>query len=202
MSFEGGDGNESWESENGGRVIEDYPRSPYDKSDFAAIREEERKEKEKQRIQSDFDRDTEKIRHERNLIRQNNLGHNQEHFWEKVEALDDPAKEMKMKTLQEKVESLRKEYNEALRQRNEYAEKQRSKGFLKRAMEFLFSPRGASTSDQLDMVVLNNRVHESLAAYRAAKKELEGEEGPNPSHESMRSNGSSSSVPSVESDWN
>lgn len=141
-----------------------YFGTPQDEADFKALAAENaaeaaerlRKERDEeiQEIQKDFDSDTEKIRNERFLIEKN----------------------QQKKILEKEVERLRKEYHDEMKQRDEYAEAERGRGFLKRAWEFLFVPRDASTPDRLNIIALNERVRKSLAAYREAKKELEGME--------------------------
>lgn len=102
-------------------------------------------------LQEDFDRDSEKIQRERALVRRTS----------------------ERKDLQEKVERLKMEYHESMKQRNEYAEAERNRGFMKRMWEKLFVPRNASSPDRLNVIALDTRVRQSLAMYRAAKKELE-----------------------------
>lgn len=139
----------------------DYPGRPTDESDFKALAAEnaaeaaERRQRERDEeilgVQRDFDSDTSRIREERFLI----------------------EKRRQEKDLKEKVENLKKEYLDEMKRRDEYAEAERNRGFLKRAWEFLFVPRDASTPDRLNVIALDARVRKSLAAYRSAKKELE-----------------------------
>lgn len=143
----------------------DYSGRPTDESDFKALAVEnaaekaaeaaERRQRERDGeilgVQRDFDSDTSRIREERFLI----------------------EKRQQEKDLKEKVENLKKEYLDEMKRRDEYAEAERNRGFLKRAWEFLFVPRDASTPDRLNVIALDERVRKSLAAYRSAKKELE-----------------------------
>ncbi len=142
----------------------DYQGTPEDKADFEVLAAENaveateklRKERaeEIQKIQADFDSDTKKIQQERIHI--------------------EGKKEVDI--LQEKVERLKREYNAETALRNKYVDAERNRGFLRKAWEFFFVPRNASTSDRLNIIALDEHVRQSLSAYRAAKKELEDAE--------------------------
>ncbi|QQR77667.1 MAG: hypothetical protein IPJ67_00760 [Candidatus Moraniibacteriota bacterium] len=139
----------------------DYRGTPEDKADFEVLAAENAAERlrrerveEIQKIQEDFDIDTEKIHQERIHI--------------------EGKKEVDI--LQEKVERLKREYNAETTLRNKYVDAERNRGFLRKAWEFFFVPRNASTSDRLNIIALDERVRQSLSAYRAAKKELEDAE--------------------------
>ena len=143
----------------------DYPGSPYDESDLEALRREndvereealraERAAKVNEEQQNNFSRDLEEIRRRQTL---NTLMENG----------------AKRERLREKVERLKAEYYNDAKQHSEYAEAERNRGFLRRAWEYFFLRRNASSPDRLNVIALKTRVQQSLAAYRAAKKELE-----------------------------
>ncbi|MFZ1736242.1 MAG: hypothetical protein WAU31_04890, partial [Candidatus Moraniibacteriota bacterium] len=122
-----------------------YRSTPEDEADFevlaaenaaeAAERLRRERAEEIQKIREDFDSDTEKIQQERIHI--------------------EGKKEIDI--LREKVERLKREYNAETTLRNKYVDAERNRGFLKKAWEFFFVPRNASTPDRLNIIALDER---------------------------------------------